>query len=226
MADYRTEEEQVELLKKWWNENGKATVLGVVIALSGYGGWMGWTSHQKSVMGSAADVYQQMVAADNAGEVAKVVEYGEALQKNYPNTVYGIFAALGLAKAAVVSNDLPRATELLGWAQSQKPDDALLPLVNLRLAQLQFAQGEMDKALITVSQIQKGEAWKTDANELRGDILLAQGKSAEASDSYSAALEALDKSGGNQEKRASLEMKLSNLGKPAADKAVISGGKL
>ena len=96
MADYRTEEEQVELLKKWWNENGKATVLGVVIALSGYGGWMGWTSHQKSVMGSAADVYQQMVAADNAGEVAKVVEYGEALQKNYPNTVYGVFAALGI----------------------------------------------------------------------------------------------------------------------------------
>jgi predicted negative regulator of RcsB-dependent stress response len=226
MADYRTEEEQVELLKKWWNENGKAIVLGVVIALAGYGGWMGWAGHQKSVMGSAADVYQQMIAAENAGEVAKVVEYGETLQKNYPNTVYGVFAALGLAKAAVVSNDLPRAAELLGWAQSQKPDDTLLPLVNLRLAQLQFAQGEMDKALITVSQIQKGEAWKTDANELRGDILLAQGKSAEAADSYSAALKGLNQSGGNQERRASLEMKLSNLGIPATDKAVISGDKL
>jgi predicted negative regulator of RcsB-dependent stress response len=35
MADYRTEEEQIELIKKWWRENGRSTVVGVGCGGSG-----------------------------------------------------------------------------------------------------------------------------------------------------------------------------------------------
>ena len=32
MDVYKTEEEQVEAIKKWWQENGKSIIAGVVIA--------------------------------------------------------------------------------------------------------------------------------------------------------------------------------------------------
>ena len=34
MEQYRTEEEQVEALRKWWDENGRSTVIAVIIALA------------------------------------------------------------------------------------------------------------------------------------------------------------------------------------------------
>ena len=38
MESYRTEEEQVEALKRWWDENGRSTMTAVVLALvAGFG---------------------------------------------------------------------------------------------------------------------------------------------------------------------------------------------
>ena len=34
MEAYRTEEEQVEALQRWWDENGRSTILAVVVALA------------------------------------------------------------------------------------------------------------------------------------------------------------------------------------------------
>ena len=42
MEQYRTEEEQVEALRRWWNENGKSTVAVIVIALAAGLGWQAW----------------------------------------------------------------------------------------------------------------------------------------------------------------------------------------
>jgi predicted negative regulator of RcsB-dependent stress response len=223
MADYRTEEEQVELLKKWWQENGKAIVTGVVMSLVVFFGWTTWQSHERSRNETAADLYQQMlVASESPGGDTKVAELAEQLRKDYPNTVYGIFAALRLAKDAVAASDLPRAASLIAWAQGQHPDASLLPLVSFRLAQVQYAQGESDKALASLSQIKKSGAWQAAIAELRGDILLSQQKFDEARDSYNVALKALE-AASDQEQRAILEVKLSSMAKPAVNAAAAAG---
>ena len=43
MADHITEEEQIEALKRWWDENGKQVVLAIVLTVGGYFGWQAWT---------------------------------------------------------------------------------------------------------------------------------------------------------------------------------------
>lgn len=210
MAD--TEEEQIELLKKWWNENGKAIVIGVVTAVVLFVGWQTWRSHQQARNEAAADIFQQMItAAETPDGTVKAAELAEQLRKDYATTVYGVFAALQLAKDAVVANDLPRAATLLEWAQSQHPDASLKPLIGFRLAKVQYAQGELEKALASLSGID-GSAWLVVAAELRGDILQAQNKLDEARESYNTALKALDASG-DQEQRTNLEIKLSGLAK-------------
>jgi len=214
MAD--TEEEQIELLKKWWHENGKAIVIGVVSAIVLFAGWQTWHSHQKTKNEAAADIFQQMITTTESPDgAAKAAELAEQLRKDYSSTVYAVFAALQLAKDAVAVNDLPRAAMLLDWAQGQHPDASLKPLIGFRLAKVQYAQGELDKALASLSGIKDGSAWSVTAAELRGDILQAQNKQDEARESYNAALKALDASG-DQEQRANLEIKLSGLVKSGA----------
>ena len=120
MADYRTEEEQIELIKKWWNENGKAIVIGTLVSLVVFFGWTTWQSHQRARNESAADLYQQMLNASQLTENSeKVAGFAEQLRKEFPDTTYGVFAALQLAKDAVAASDLPRAASLLEWARAQ-----------------------------------------------------------------------------------------------------------
>ncbi|HSC75767.1 MAG TPA: tetratricopeptide repeat protein [Pseudomonadales bacterium] len=214
MAD--TEQEQIELLKKWWHENGKAIVMGVVVSLVAFLSWTTWQNHERAKNEAAADLYQQMlVASESVSSDGKVVELAEQLRKDYPNTAYAIFASLRLAKDAVVANDLSRAASLIDWAQNQRPDASLLPLIGLRLAQVQYAQGEFDKALASLSQIKPSDVWQAAIAELRGDILQSQNKFDEARDSYNIALKALEVTG-DQERHAVVEIKLSGLVKPAA----------
>ena len=52
METFRTEEEQVEAIKRWWQENGKSTVLGVAIAMAAVFGWRGWNDYQRERMPS------------------------------------------------------------------------------------------------------------------------------------------------------------------------------
>ena len=42
MADHITEEEQIEALKRWWDENGKQVVLAIVLTVGGYFGWQAY----------------------------------------------------------------------------------------------------------------------------------------------------------------------------------------
>ncbi|MGU3844696.1 YfgM family protein, partial [Vibrio diabolicus] len=39
MELYDTEEQQVEAIKDWWKENGKAVIIGAVVGLGGLFGW-------------------------------------------------------------------------------------------------------------------------------------------------------------------------------------------
>jgi predicted negative regulator of RcsB-dependent stress response len=146
------------------------------------------------------------------------------LRKEHRATVYGTFAALRLAKDAVAANDLPRAADMLAWAQGQKPDSSLQPLISLRLAQVQYAQGEYDKALATLlTQTSASPAWQAAIAELRGDVQLAQGKPDDARISYESALKAMETSG-VQDRQKDIEMKKADLAKPGQTLTAGIGG--
>ncbi|MEX2327847.1 MAG: tetratricopeptide repeat protein, partial [Pseudomonadales bacterium] len=40
-----TDEEQIEAIKKWWDENGKSILIGIVLALGGVFGYQAWDNH-------------------------------------------------------------------------------------------------------------------------------------------------------------------------------------
>ena len=48
MDVYKTEEEQVEAIKKWWQENGMSIIAGVVIGITAIFGWRAYDNHMVS----------------------------------------------------------------------------------------------------------------------------------------------------------------------------------
>lgn len=68
MDVYTTEEQQVEAIKKWWRDNGKAVVLGAVIGLGGLYGWRYYQAELETSREQASAQYTQVVNALAAGD--------------------------------------------------------------------------------------------------------------------------------------------------------------
>ena len=62
MEGYRTDEEQIQHLKKWWDENGKSIIGGIAIGLIAIFGWRSWQDYLVTQGENASDLYEQMTA--------------------------------------------------------------------------------------------------------------------------------------------------------------------
>ena len=101
MEEYRTEEEQVEALRRWWQENGRSIIAAVIIALAASFSWQTWESSQEGHQEEASTVYEAMLRAIGIGEASVNAQMGvnlaEQLKQNFDGTIYAQFAALHLA---------------------------------------------------------------------------------------------------------------------------------
>jgi predicted negative regulator of RcsB-dependent stress response len=208
---YNSEQDQVDALKAWWDKNGRTALTALAVFLLSVFGWQGWNEHRNEVAAAASTQYQQMSELmDSNGPQA--IEAGRALIASYPDSIYAVMASMSMAKLAVADKDLDAAAAHLRSAMDKSDQPELTALARLRLARVEAAQGNTDAALATLSAGETGVA----GDELRGDILLAQGKSAEARTAYNKALEGYGKA---VDKRELVQMKLDDLATPAQSAA-------
>lgn len=194
MDSYRTEEEQVEALKRWWKENGRSTVLGVVLALGLGFGWQAWQSSREAAAAQASNLYQQMLAA-LAAEPQQGAGPARALalrvKDQHRGTTYAQLAALHLARMAVNSGDLAGAEEELRWVLAMADSGSdMQRIAQLRLARVVAARGETDSALAMLAD--PDPAYAASYAMARGDILLGAGRDGEALEAFERAAATLD----------------------------------
>lgn len=203
---YTTETEQIEKIKKWWQDNGKAIIFGLVLGLGGLFGYRYWESARLAEGQAASINYEHLLAIASAGASDEATEAGEAIIEAYPKTTYARLSALVLAKLAVDVRQLDEARARLQWVVDNSTDGKLKPIALSRLAQVYLAEGDVDAAAAAIAAIDP--AFANEFQEIRGDVLLAQGETAAARALYSAALDDALKRGSNGE---ALQMKIDNL---------------
>ncbi|MDD9888999.1 MAG: tetratricopeptide repeat protein [Gammaproteobacteria bacterium] len=204
MALNAAEEETIESLKKWWEENGKQLLLTVIAVLAGYTSWLLWTNSQSSAAESASDMYEEILAlaipepgvAVTEDERANIVLQSDRLIAEHTGTVYAQYGALYAAQQHVADNDLAAAEASLQWVIDNPrsglftaEDEGLMLSASLRLARVVLAQGEAERALSIVNNLDP-KAYEAGFAELRGDIYVAMGRPLDARDSYVAAQQA------------------------------------
>jgi len=212
---YRTEEEQVEALKRWWDENGRSTIVAVVVALSAGFGWQGWQSYQQQSIAGASNIYQVLLQnidgeATSGEQREKIVSLSDQLKTEHAGSSYAQFAALHRAAMAVSENNLPEAEAQLRWVLSRADKGGdIAQVTELRLARVLAATGSEQQALDILQRAGTG-SYAASYAMARGDVLLQLGREDEARDAYSDARLLAEQSGG-QVTPASLEQKLQSL---------------
>lgn len=215
MDQYRTEEEQVEALRRWWDENGKSTIAAIIIALSVGFGWQTWKSNDQQQRENASDIYQAMLQAMGSGEASPQqglvgIDLAEQLKADYSGSTYAQFAALHLARLAVTNNDLAEAEAHLRWVLGKAGHGSDIALVaQMRLARVVASSGDTDQALVILQEVEEGP-YQASYAVARGDILLALGRDDEARAAYNQA-RMLAASSQGQINMPALEQKLQSL---------------
>ena len=206
MSVYETEEEQVESLKKWWKENGKSIVAGLVIGLGSIFGWQSWNQHVDNTGAQASIAFEQMMQAVTQGDQTSASKQAELLRIEFESTAYADIAALTQARVKLEQGESAAAKAQLKWVMTHTKDQGLEQIARLRLARVLLSDGELDEASAQLIDIK--QPFAAEFAELRGDIAAARNDLEQARQAYQ---EAIELEAGN---RTMIEIKIDDLGFP------------
>jgi predicted negative regulator of RcsB-dependent stress response len=215
-----SEEEQIEIFKRWWKANGKIVVAVAVAIVLSYFAWTAWKEKQQVKAEEAAVRYESLLKLVNleAGKTmtdadrATAKHLADELKQKNGKTAYANNAAFILAKLAVDSGDLDAAVKELQSLLAAKPDVVTAQIARVRLARLLIGKEAYTEASAQVAE-EPSKAFAAEYAEVRGDILRAQGNKEAALTAYEKAIAATDPQ--QQERAMVLKMKADDLKQPA-----------
>lgn len=194
MAVYDLEEqEQLAVLKSWWQRYGNLVTSIVLVLALAAAGWQGWQWWQRSQATQASAIYAGLQQAAAQRDAKRARELAGELIAKYSATHYAGMGALLAARVQVDQGDGKNAQVQLTWAAEHAKDAGLRDLARLRLATLLLDDKAYDAALKQLAT-EPATPFAARYADLRGDILAAQGKPKEAAAAYDDALAKLDAS--------------------------------
>jgi predicted negative regulator of RcsB-dependent stress response len=203
-----TEQEELEALKKWWAENGRVVVIGLVLGLGSVFGWTTWQSRVEASAEQLSVVYQNMVEMAASDEHGDTVNQADGIIAEHPGSEYAALAGLLGAKSALAIDMPADAKRLLEWVIANAGRAELKDVARIRKARLLLDEGQGDAGLAVIEQVD-GAAFFAAVEELRGDILVESRNAEAAAKAYESALASNTLSGSM---RARVQMKLDDLG--------------
>lgn len=208
----RTEEEELAVIKDWWQSNGVPLLTGGALALALVFGWQTWQGYQGKQAQSASLVYQQLLettlVADGKPDAGKVAELASKLKQDFGGTHYAQYGSLFVAKVAVESGKLDDAAAELKSVLDKPVDATLGELARQRLARVLAAQSKAEDAL-KLLEGDADKAYQASREELKGDLLVKLGRADEAHAAYQKAKAALS----DEAAVGGLQLKLDDLAK-------------
>jgi predicted negative regulator of RcsB-dependent stress response len=188
MATYDLDEqERLDELKAWWKRWGNLVMIALAVAIAASAGWRYWQNRTLTQNLEAATIYERLAQSLAGDDVKGARDAGAMLLDQYKGTAYATRAALLLAKLNVEGKDLKSAQSQLEWAVASSKEPAVKDLARLRLAGVQLDLQQYDAALKTLAG-SHSDAFAFRFHDLKGDVLLAQGKQAEARAAYQTSL--------------------------------------
>lgn len=193
MAYDLEEQEELDVLKDWWKRNGNTVLWGVTAVFVAFAGFRGWQYYQQKQSYEASARYEALAQLD-ISDIKNIRSVSGQLMEKYSGTSYAARAALLAAKANYEAHDAKSAKAQLQWAIEHSKEEQVRGIAQLQLAAILLEEKQYDAALKALSD-KHNAAFDGLFADLRGDILAAQGKTADAKAAYKDALGKLDEKG-------------------------------
>ncbi len=190
MAEFESDDQQVEAIKKWWKENGASLLLGLGIGIAALLGWREYLAYQTEHSAEASDLFEA-VQTQVANETLDDAHFNNAelIKNEYEDTPYAALVSLLLARYEYDKGNTESALTHLRWAMENSTETDVKYVASLRLARLLIAEKKYDEAeAILLAEHPAG--FTAGYEELKGDLYVAKGEIAMARVAYDKAINA------------------------------------
>lgn len=190
LVDLRTEEEQLEAVRQWWNRQGLSLVITVAVVAGSIWGYRLWQDRIETRSTEASALYQDLLKATEKDPGFPLSEEDKStarylvdqLKADYPSSAYARMAALAAARLAVEEEDIPLAETELRWVLAKSKTDAIGSLAQIRLARVLSELGQTDAGILLLQD--EFRYYPALAAEVLGDLLHVAGRRQEALAAY------------------------------------------
>lgn len=202
------EQEQVDALKAWWKDNGKWVIGVIIIALVAFAVTQFWNKHREGQTAEAAKLYNEVMKQVASNDAKRIGDAADALASRYGDSAYAPRAQLVAAEASLQARDVAHAKVQLQWIIDHASESGLQDTARLKLASVLLDEKKYDEAMKQLDAAHP-ESFTGLFADLRGDVLSAQGKVAEARAAYQ---QAYDKTDPKSVYRNLIQLKMDGLG--------------
>lgn len=202
------EQEQIDAIKAWWNENKRWLVMVVVLALAVYAALTYWKFYQRRQAVEASVLYTEVMKQVASNDPKRINDSVAALVDKYAATAYASRAQLLAAQANVQFRNMDAAQKQLEWVIAHASESGLQDTARLKLAAMLLDEKKYDASMKLLNETHP-EAFTGLYSDLKGDVLAAQGKNDEARAAYKLAYDSLD---AKSAYRTLVQLKLDALG--------------
>jgi predicted negative regulator of RcsB-dependent stress response len=203
-----TEEERLEAAQRWWKENGRSIIIGIVLGIAFILGWQYWQDYKLAQAEQASTLYSQFLKAVETNANTDAEKLAVKLQTDYSKTDYALYSGLFQAQLKVQQNDLADAKQILTKIATDANKE-ISNIANIRLIRLMLANKEYEKGLEYINKIDPASSasFSSIYDELVGDLYVALNRFDQARTSYQSALR-------NGSKSPLLQLKIDDLTAP------------
>ncbi len=202
------EQEQLDSMKSFWKQYGNLITWTLILVLTAFAGWNGWNWWQREQSAKAGAMFDELDRAIVAGDTSRTARVFSDLRERFPRTAFTQQAGLLAARLQYDKGDSDAARATLQWVADSASEDEYRSVARLHLASLMLQAKQYDEALKTLDAA-NAPTFAALVADRRGDVLLAQGKTAEAGAAYLAAWQAMDE---KLDYRKLIDAKLTALG--------------
>ena len=195
MADYLTDEEQADRLKRWWDNNGTSLIVGLALAVGGVVGWRYYQTYATDQAGAASEVFSAYLEARAAAE--PTIEHLTVLDDDHAGSTYHVFSLLYRATDQTEEKDWEEALAFLERAVELADAAEIRDIARYRAAKVLYQLDRLDECEAELAQI-RSVGLEAHVAELSGDVYLARGDAEAARQAYQAALDAARRDPKNQ----------------------------
>lgn len=182
-----SEKEQLEVMRTWWQENGRYVIGGILLGVALLAGWNYWQSANKTAELEASTLYEELLERVADGDVEPAEAAAANLYGNYGSTPYAAQARLALARLYMDKGRDQDAAMVLRALLEARGNEQLKPVARLRLARVLLYQDKAQEA-IELLEGQAESAFAARFHEALGDAYVALGRFDEAAKAYAVAI--------------------------------------
>lgn len=178
MSRNDTDDEQVEVIKQWWQKNGTQLLSGILVVVLAWSGWTYWQNTQLNKGLKASAMFEMLQIRQQQGSFGEAMREGLTLMEEQPDSPYSAGIALMVAKHYFENDKLDLAVENYQWVIDHAPDASLKFIAQSRLLTLYSDQQSFDKAqqvLATINEASLSAAEKANLAFYQAELAFNQG---------------------------------------------------